>query len=102
MVAKAWEKATHIQGSGGISKYMYTYYDQYMGIGTTTSKIQLPIAQQDRFHSDLTVLKIQRQLSHLVTQQAAIGVVRVILQSLILLVIIVAISMPSKRNGLPN
>ena len=59
-------------------------------------------SSRDRFHSDLTVSKIQHQLSHLVTQQAAIGVVRVILQSLILLVTIVAISTPSERNGLPN
>ena len=60
------------------------------------------MAQQDRLHSDLTVSKIQHQLSHLVTQQAATGVVRVILQSLILLVTIVAISTPSECNVLPN
>ena len=64
--------------------------------------MQLPMAQRDRFHSDLTVSKIQHQLSHLVTQQAAIGVVQVILQSLILLVTSVAISTPSEGNVLPN
>ena len=100
MVARAWDKATHIQGSGGISKYMYTYYNQYMGIGTTTSKCSFPWLNEIDFILISQFQKSNTNFFHLVTQRAAIGVVRVVLQSLILLGTIVAISTPSERNRL--
>ena len=59
MVARAWDKATYtfkdVEESVSICMHITTNAWE----SEQNKQLQLPMAQQDRFHSDLTVSKIQ-------------------------------------------